>query len=100
MVEDSKQIYQNVSACEISTANVACELSCTTCARREPLLSVHLMCILRSTGKNMHIYMYLSVPVQLVDEQRKYFKAVKDFQDECNKNDWLTSKLEQITRGQ
>lgn len=35
---------------------------------------------------------------QLVDEQRKYFKAVKDFQDECNKNDWLTSKLEQITR--
>ena len=36
--------------------------------------------------------------MQLVDEQRKYFKAVKDFQDECNKNDWLQSKLEQITR--
>lgn len=38
--------------------------------------------------------------VQLVDEQRKYFKAVKDFQDECNKNDWLSAKLEQITRQQ
>lgn len=31
----------------------------------------------------------------LVDEQRKYFKAVKDFQDECTKNEWLTVKLEQ-----
>jgi len=35
---------------------------------------------------------------QLVDEQRKYFKAVKDFQDECNKNDWLVSKLEQFSK--
>eukprot|EP01034_Spumella_vulgaris_P022214 gene22214-28328_t len=34
----------------------------------------------------------------LVDEQRRYFKAVKDFQEECNKNDWLSSKLETITR--
>lgn len=33
---------------------------------------------------------------QLVDEQRKYFKTVKDFQDECNKNDWLVSKQEQL----
>jgi hypothetical protein len=33
-----------------------------------------------------------------VDEQRRYFKAVKDFQEECNKNDWLSSKLETITR--
>jgi hypothetical protein len=35
--------------------------------------------------------------VQLVDEQRRYFKAVKDFQEECNKNEWLTSKLEQLS---
>mmetsp|Transcript_9877 Transcript_9877/g.16567 ORF Transcript_9877/g.16567 Transcript_9877/m.16567 type:complete len:451 (-) Transcript_9877:99-1451(-) len=34
----------------------------------------------------------------LIMEQRKYFKAVKDFQDECNKNDWLASKLEQLSR--
>eukprot|EP00604_Paraphysomonas_vestita_P001663 CAMPEP_0174822044 /NCGR_PEP_ID=MMETSP1107-20130205/12726_1 /TAXON_ID=36770 /ORGANISM="Paraphysomonas vestita, Strain GFlagA" /LENGTH=618 /DNA_ID=CAMNT_0016039945 /DNA_START=219 /DNA_END=2075 /DNA_ORIENTATION=+ len=34
----------------------------------------------------------------LVDEQRKYFKAVKDFQEECTKNEWLEEKLEQLTR--
>ena len=35
---------------------------------------------------------------QLVDEQRRYFKAVKDFQDECNKNEWLTQKLDALSR--
>lgn len=34
----------------------------------------------------------------LVDEQRKYFKAVKDFQEECTKNEWLEEKLEQLNR--
>lgn len=38
----------------------------------------------------------LFVYAQLVDEQRKYLKAVKDFQDECTKNEWLTTKLEQL----
>jgi len=33
----------------------------------------------------------------LVDEQRKYFKAIKDFQDECTKNEWLSGKLEQMS---
>ena len=33
----------------------------------------------------------------LVDEQRRYFKAVKDFQEECNKNEVFTAKLEQIS---
>jgi hypothetical protein len=33
---------------------------------------------------------------KLIDEQRQYFKAVKDFQEECNKNEWLTTKLEQM----
>lgn len=40
-----------------------------------------------------------TVHQSLVDEQRKYFKAVKEFQDECNKNDWLMAKLEQLTKG-
>jgi hypothetical protein len=31
-----------------------------------------------------------------VDEQRKYFKTVKDLQDECTKNEFLVSKLEQV----
>lgn len=31
-----------------------------------------------------------------VDEQRRYYKAVKDFQDECNKNEWLLAKLEEL----
>lgn len=31
----------------------------------------------------------------LVDEQRGYFKAVKDFQEECTKNEWLTNKLQE-----
>lgn len=35
----------------------------------------------------------------LVDEQRRYFKAVKDFQEECTKNEWLTGKLEEISAG-
>ena len=30
----------------------------------------------------------------LVDEQRRYFQAVKDFQLECQKNEWLMEKLE------
>ena len=30
----------------------------------------------------------------LVDEQRAYYAAIKDFQAECEKNDWLTAKLE------
>ena len=36
--------------------------------------------------------------LQLVDEQRKYFKAVKDFQEECTKNEFLEEKLEQLKR--
>ena len=38
--------------------------------------------------------------LQLVDEQRKYFKAIKDFQDECTKNEWLSGKLEQMSHQQ
>lgn len=34
---------------------------------------------------------------RLVDDQRKYYKAVKDFQEECDKNEWLQSKLTQLT---
>jgi hypothetical protein len=33
-----------------------------------------------------------------VDEQRRYYKAVKDFQDECNKNEWLTAKLDEFKK--
>ena len=32
----------------------------------------------------------------LVDEQRRYFKAVKDFQEECNKNELYAQKLAQL----
>ena len=32
----------------------------------------------------------------LVDEQRKYFKMVKDFQEECQKNEFLESKLVEL----
>jgi hypothetical protein len=31
-----------------------------------------------------------------VEDQRRYFKAVKDFQDECTKNEWLLAKLEEL----
>ena len=34
--------------------------------------------------------------MNIVDEQRKYFKAVKDFQDECQKNEMLSTKLEDL----
>ena len=33
---------------------------------------------------------------ELVDKQRLYFKTVKDFQEECTKNEWLLQKLEQL----
>ncbi|KAJ1383920.1 hypothetical protein B484DRAFT_410977, partial [Ochromonadaceae sp. CCMP2298] len=36
--------------------------------------------------------------IELVEEQRRYYKAVKDFQQECDKNDWLAAKLEQTGR--
>ena len=35
---------------------------------------------------------------QLLDQQRKYFKAVKDFQEECDKNELLTQKMEALKR--
>jgi hypothetical protein len=35
----------------------------------------------------------------LVDEQRRYFKAVKDFQEECNKNELYSAKLAEMTAG-
>ena len=31
-----------------------------------------------------------------MDEQRKYFKAVKDFQEECDRNEALTAALGQF----
>jgi small-conductance mechanosensitive channel len=35
----------------------------------------------------------------LVDEQRAYFKAVKDFQAECTKNELYAAKLQEMTSG-
>ena len=35
----------------------------------------------------------------LVEEQRRYFKAVKDFQEECNRNEIYAAKLEEMTAG-
>ena len=35
----------------------------------------------------------------LVDKQRSYFKAVKEFQEECTKNELLTSKIAQMSAG-
>tara|TARA_B110000971_G_scaffold198283_1_gene214778 strand:+ start:158 stop:361 length:204 start_codon:yes stop_codon:yes gene_type:complete len=32
----------------------------------------------------------------VVEEQRRYFKAVKDFQDECNKNEMLSERVENL----
>ena len=32
---------------------------------------------------------------KLVDEQRKYIKAISDFQQECDKNEWLLNKLKE-----
>jgi len=32
----------------------------------------------------------------LVDEQRRYFKAVKDFQEECNRNEIYMAKLNEL----
>ena len=34
---------------------------------------------------------------KLVEKQRSYFKAVKDFQDECTKNEMLMTKLSEVT---
>jgi len=49
-------------------------------------------------GKDQMVEESKGIYQRLVDEQRKYFKTVKDFQDECNKNDWLVSKLEQLSK--
>ncbi|ESN93607.1 hypothetical protein HELRODRAFT_88479, partial [Helobdella robusta] len=34
---------------------------------------------------------------EVLDRQRLYFKTVKDFQDECKKNELLQMKLQQLT---
>lgn len=36
---------------------------------------------------------------KLVVRQRKYFKAVKDFQEECDRNELLAEKLERKSKG-
>ncbi len=41
-----------------------------------------------------------SVNQNLVDEQRRYFQAVKDFQLECQKNEWMLEKLESLNQGE
>lgn len=44
------------------------------------------------------IYSLCVLIPQLIEEQRRYLKAVKDFQDECNKNEWLLDKIEQLKK--
>ena len=34
----------------------------------------------------------------LLEKQRQYFKAVKDFQEECDKNELLMAKFEQAKK--
>ncbi|GMI46720.1 hypothetical protein TrCOL_g1666 [Triparma columacea] len=36
----------------------------------------------------------------VIEDQRKYFKLVKDFQEECNRNEALTLKVEEIGGGE
>jgi len=36
----------------------------------------------------------------LLEKQRKYFKAVKEFQEECYKNEKLSDALQNAQRGQ
>jgi len=45
-------------------------------------------------AKTLRLDTLVSTHQSLVDEQRRYFKAVKDFQEECNKNEIYTMKLE------
>ena len=35
----------------------------------------------------------------LVDEQRAYYTAIKDFQAECDKNEWLMDAMEKKKQG-
>ena len=35
----------------------------------------------------------------LVDEQRAYYTAIKDFQAECDKNEWLVDAMEKKKEG-
>jgi hypothetical protein len=35
----------------------------------------------------------------LVDEQRSYYTAIKDFQAECDKNEWLMDAIEKKRGG-
>lgn len=50
------------------------------------------------TGKTTKVEELKKQHQDLVDEQRRYFNTVKSFQDECNKNEWLSSKLEQLQK--
>ena len=36
---------------------------------------------------------------KLIEKQRRYFKAVKEFQEECDRNEKLSDMLEQRTGG-
>jgi hypothetical protein len=47
------------------------------------------------TQKEQQVEQSNSIYQVLVDQQRAYFQAVKDFQSECDKNSWLAQKLEE-----
>jgi len=47
------------------------------------------------TQKEQQVEQSNSIYQLLVDQQRAYFQAVKDFQSECDKNSWLAQKLEE-----
>eukprot|EP00479_Gromia_sphaerica_P006336 TRINITY_DN175_c0_g1_i4.p1 TRINITY_DN175_c0_g1~~TRINITY_DN175_c0_g1_i4.p1 ORF type:complete len:108 (+),score=20.43 TRINITY_DN175_c0_g1_i4:91-414(+) len=35
---------------------------------------------------------------KLIEKQRKYYKAVKDFQEECNRNEQLEDRIDRLRR--
>lgn len=47
-------------------------------------------------AKSMRLESLTANYQNLVDEQRRYFKAVKDFQEECNKNELYSARLAQL----
>ena len=42
------------------------------------------------------IVYYFLLSFQLISDQRCYYKAVKEFHEDCTKNDWLNTELDEI----
>ena len=83
-----------VSVCVLSLFfSLALSLYFCLCARARVLIAY-----VRFDNASLRVLICVHFVQSLLEKQRQYFKAVKDFQEECDKNELLMAKFEEAKR--